>query len=89
MTRTCRVVPAMLTRPMGDRSKIEARRAAIVERARTAKSERPMLAAIRCGFCSVKGSEVKHMFAGSNCFICSECIETLSAALMASRFSSP
>ena len=68
---------------------MEARRAAIVEQARTAKTERPMLAAMRCSFCGVRGGEVKQIFAGPKCFICSEYIETLSGALLASRFSSP
>jgi hypothetical protein len=70
---------------MGDRSKIEARRAKMAELARSAQAPRPLLAAVRCSFCSAKGTEVGHIFAGSSAFICDECIEALNAALAERR----
>jgi hypothetical protein len=70
---------------MGDRPKIEARRVQMAERARTATPERPLLAAIRCSFCSAKGSDVEHIFGGSSAFICDRCIDALNAVLMERR----
>jgi hypothetical protein len=70
---------------MGDRSKIEVRRAKMADLARMAQAPRPLLAAVRCSFCSAKGTEVGHIFAGSSAFICDECIDALYAALAERR----
>jgi hypothetical protein len=70
---------------MADRSKIQARRAQMAERARTATPDRPLLAAIRWSFCSAKGRDVEHIFAGSSAFICDQCLDVLGSALAERR----
>ena len=70
---------------MDDNATIEARRVRIAELARTASPDRPLLAALRCGFCGAKGSKCEHIFAGTTAFICDQCVGALGAALAERR----
>lgn len=63
--------PCGVGRAVGDRSKVEARRAELARRLGTLT---PAPEGVRCGFCSKRQSEVSAMFEGPGTFICNECV---------------
>jgi len=73
---------------MGDRSKIQARRADVVRQFEEAKRERenpPPRRGPRCTFCRKADHEVERMVHLGEHFICSECTDTLTAIMADGR----